>query len=539
MKAKFLLLALLAQFCSLTAMAYDAYIEATAYDAYIDGLFYNFSGDEATVTHNNGNDYYGDVVIPESVIYNGCTYRVTSISYNAFRYCHLTSITIPNSVTSIAYNAFQYSHFYSIKVEEGNTNFDSRNDCNAIIETKTNTLIKGCENTVIPNGVTTISNYAFYCCFELKSITIPNSVTRIGSSAFEHCSDLTSVIIPNSVTSIGSSAFHGCWGLTSITIPNSVTGIGSSTFSGCSGLTSITIPNSVTDIGSSAFQDCTSLTSVTIPNSVTTIGESAFEGCTSLRTVHISDISAWLKVNFEGQHANPLSFAHHLYLNEKEISKLVIPNGTDKIGAYAFDGCESLSSVVIPNTVKTIGENAFRNCTDLGSVTCLIKTPFKIDESIFCCDGDYIYDTVYMLATLFVPRGRDNFYAQLDGWKKFSSIQTTETQFTISYILDGEPYKEYEVQATDVVTPEPSPTKEGYIFSGWSDIPWYMPAENVTVYGHFTIDPDYETGVENIISTGSTENTYYTADGRKLSNPQKGINIIRISDGTIRKVLIR
>ncbi|MBO7068142.1 MAG: leucine-rich repeat protein [Bacteroidaceae bacterium] len=226
-------------------------------------------------------------------------------------------------------------------------------------------------------------------------------------------------------------------------------------------------------------------------------------------------------------------------MDGKEISKLVIPNGTDRIGAYVFDGCESLSSVVIPNTVKKIGENAFRNCTDLGSVTCLIKTPFILDESVFCCDGSYIYDTVYMLATLFVPRGRDNFYAQLDGWKKFSSIQTTETQFTISYIVDGEPYKVYEVQATDVVTPEPSPVKEGYIFSGWSDIPWYMPAEDVTVYGHFTIDPEYETGVENIISTESAERSYYTADGRKLPAPQKGINIIRYSDGTTKKVLVK
>ncbi|MBO4841670.1 MAG: leucine-rich repeat protein [Bacteroidaceae bacterium] len=226
-------------------------------------------------------------------------------------------------------------------------------------------------------------------------------------------------------------------------------------------------------------------------------------------------------------------------MNDKEVSKLVIPNGTEQISAYAFDGCESLSSVVIPNTVKKIGQYAFRNCTDLGSVTCLIKTPFKIDESIFCCDGDFIYDTVYMLATLFVPRGRESFYAQLDGWKKFENIQTTETQFTISYILDGEPYKVYEIQATEVVTPEPAPVKEGYIFSGWSDIPWYMPAENVKVYGYFIIDPDYETGVENNMSTEPTEKSYFTVDGCKQASLQKGINIIRYSDGTTKKVLVK
>ena len=213
---------------------------------------------------------------------------VTSIGWSAFSGCtSLTSITIPNSVTSIRSAAFaDCSGLTSIKVEAGNTSYDSHGNCNAIIETATNTLIAGCQNTTIPNSVTSIGNWAFSTCSSLTSITIPNSVTSIGSSAFLGCTSLTSSTIPNSVTSIGDWAFYNCTSLTSITIGNSVTSIGSKTFYNCSKLTSINIPNSVTSIGINAFWHCTSLTSITIPNSVTSIGDWAFSACSSLTDVY-------------------------------------------------------------------------------------------------------------------------------------------------------------------------------------------------------------------------------------------------------------
>jgi hypothetical protein len=140
--------------------------------------------------------------------------------------------------------------------------YDSRENCNAIIETESNTLLYGCQNTVIPNSVTSIGYEAFSGRFGLTSITIPNSVTSIGYGAFYDCDGLTSIEIPNSVTSIGNSAFAYCDGLTSVTFPQSVTSIGASAFYRCSGLTSIEIPNSVTSIGDWAFGGCSGLTSV-------------------------------------------------------------------------------------------------------------------------------------------------------------------------------------------------------------------------------------------------------------------------------------
>ena len=148
---------------------------------------------------------------------------VTDIGNNAFDGCiGLTSITIPNSVTGMGDNAFDgCSYLTSIKVEEGNTKYDSRDGCNAIIEKESNTLISGCKNTVIPNSVTSIGKGAFSRCIGLTSITIPNSVTSIGDNAFDGCSGLTSITIPNSITTIGDFIISDCDGLTSITFEGS------------------------------------------------------------------------------------------------------------------------------------------------------------------------------------------------------------------------------------------------------------------------------------------------------------------------------
>ena len=326
MKHKVSFFAILAMALGPIAFAYDFSAVAPSGQT----LYYKIVHGGAQVTSQN-DDYFnyttftaGDLTIPSSVTYNGITYSVTSIGNNAFECCaltsvtipnsvinigdgafnrcyglasvtipnsvtsigshaftwctDLTSVTIPNSVTSIGFNPFSWcDSLTSITVDNGNTVYDSHNNCNAIIETASNTLIAGCQNTVIPNSVTSIGSEAFSGCSGLTSLTIPNSVTSIGSEAFSGCSGLTSLTIPNSVTSIGSKAFSGCSGLTSLAIPNSVTSIGDSVFYGCHGLTSLTIPNSVTGIGDFAFYECYNLAEVicqaTTPPS---LGEGAF-----------------------------------------------------------------------------------------------------------------------------------------------------------------------------------------------------------------------------------------------------------------------
>ena len=259
---------------------------------------------------------------------------VTSIGSSAFSSCSsLTSITIPDSVTSIGSYVFENcDNLASITVASGNTIYHSAGNC--IIETESQTLIAGCNNSVIPTdgSVASIGNYAFRGCSGLTSITIPNSVTSIGNYAFYRCDSLTSITIPDGVTSIGDYAFQYCSSLTSIEIPDSVTSIGQSAFAYCSSLTSIKIPNGVTWIGSGEFQYCSSLTSIEIPDSVTSIGSSAFSGCSSLESI-------------------------------------TIPDSVTSIGIFAFSGCSSLESITIPDSVTSIGSSAFSGCSSLTSMT--------------------------------------------------------------------------------------------------------------------------------------------------------------------------
>ena len=228
-----------------------------------------------TINIGTENEYVNNIYIPSGA-FSDCT-GLTSIKTmgknnitigdRAFSNCTgLTEITLSNSVGLID-NAFDgCSGLTSITIESGNNIYDSRDNCNAIIETATNTLITGCQNTIIPNSVTEIGYSAFYGCSSLTEITIPNSVTSIGYSAFYGCSSLTSIVVES-----GNRAYDSRDNCNAIieTARNIL-------IKGCQ---NTIIPNSVTDIWDGAFENCTGLTEVTIPYSVSTITNSAFCIC--------------------------------------------------------------------------------------------------------------------------------------------------------------------------------------------------------------------------------------------------------------------
>ena len=402
------------------------------------------------------NEYTGNVIIPESVDYNGNTYPVTSIGSYAFSYCFdLTSVTIPNSVTSIGESAFSTCSglativseiktpfgignivelFYSVTVivpVGTKADYQSRGWSMRIVEvgegglvgsrieiegiyysirenntaaiSSVNRSISGAleiSSQVDFNGkkydVTSIGFEVFHYCSDLTSVTIPGSVTSIGEWAFAHCTGLTSITIPNSVTSIGSSAFQNCTNLTSVTIPNSVTSISDQTFTYCSGLTSVTIPSSVTSIGKSAFSGCSGLTSITIPNSVISIGNSAFANCRGLTSVTIP--------------SSVTSIGSSAFSGCKGLTSIIIPDKVISINDYTFEKCSGLTSVTIPKNITSIGESAFKDCSGLNTIISEIETPFEIG---------YIAD---YSATLIVPAGTKAAYQSTAGWSSFTKI---------------------------------------------------------------------------------------------------------------------
>ena len=219
-------------------------LHANAYDAVVNGIYYNLNSSSKTaeVTDNRSSDiyYFGRVNIPSSVSYDGTSYSVTSIGNQAFLYCDgLTSINIPEEITSIGENAFgncnniQSLYITDIKkwlqISFGNSYSCPLTSTDKDVKLYVNNALVSTLD--IPEGITTIPDYAFYRCSSLTSIHIPEGVTSIGGYAFSGCSGLTSVTIPNSMTSIGGYAFSGCSSLTSVIIPNSVTSIGESAFS--------------------------------------------------------------------------------------------------------------------------------------------------------------------------------------------------------------------------------------------------------------------------------------------------------------------
>ena len=374
--------------------------------------------------------------IPASVeFHDGVGYSVTSIGDYAFQDCTgLTSVTIPNSVTSIGEWAFSYCTGLTSVTIPNSVPSIGRNAFHGCTDMKSIT---------IPNSVTRIGDEAFWGCTGLTSVTIGNSVTSIGDGAFAYCSGLTSVHISDIAAwcaiSFGEYDANPLFYahnlylngelVTDLVIPNSVKSIGSRAFEDCTGLTSVTIPNSVTSIGEDAFYDvpnivysgyatgspwgarsingyvdgylvysdnaktnllaCSSAATgdITIPNSVTSIGERAFAYCFGLTSVHISDIAAWCAISFGDDDANPLSYAHNLYLNGELVTDLVIPNSVTSIGDYAFYYCTGLTSVTIPNSVTSIGDGAFSGCTSLTSVTIPNSVTSIGYEAFLSCSG--------------------------------------------------------------------------------------------------------------------------------------------------------
>lgn len=389
-----------------------------------------------------GNDDWGGA-------FQGCTgltsitipNSVTTIGYKSFAGCtNLISITIPNSVTSIDSDAFRdCSSLESMVVESGNTKYDSRNNCNAIIETTSNTLVAGCKNTIIPNSVTAIGNFAFYGCSGLTSIAIPNSVTSIGGYAFQNCTDLTSLTIPNSVTSIDDGAFMDCKSLTLI-------------------ISEIENPFVLLDGGEESsitypFKGIPSYAQLIVPQGTkakyqTTAGWNRFYNIVESSGkwgnnvyYYYNALTYKLTISGEGPMWNIEDYDEHpwKYLSVKMLeiepgvtsigdfaftrfgmTSVTIPNSVKSIGNYSFLFCGSLASVTIPNSVSSISPGAFQGCGKLTRVVSKIENPFAIDNTVF--------SNISSDAKLIVPKGTIGKYKATAGWNFANIVEATGSE---------------------------------------------------------------------------------------------------------------
>lgn len=224
-----------------------------------------------------------------------------SIGDCAFRYCsNLASIYIPKAVTNIGNYVFaDCCGISKFTVDEENANYDSRENCNALIDSKRDILIAGTSGTErIPDTVVGIGDMAFNNMANLVSVLIPASVQSIGTMAFANCSNLTDIVIPNSVQNIGNDAFEHCTKLSSAVLPNSIKDIPDEMFYDCQQLKYIIIPSSIIKIGRSAFSGCINLESIIIPASVKQISSYAFRSCKKLSNVTLYTEGAPLSIEW-------------------------------------------------------------------------------------------------------------------------------------------------------------------------------------------------------------------------------------------------
>ena len=376
-----------------------------------------------------------EVIIPSSVTINWAEVTVTSIGEKSFKDCSnlsyikipssvtsigneafcdcssLTSIEIPSSVTYIEYTAFrECSSLTSIIVEEGNTVYDSRNNCNAIIKTETNTLIVSCQNSVIPNSVTSIGYGAFAGCSSLTSIEIPNSVTSIGEKSFKDCSNLSYIKIPSSVTSIGNEAFCDCSSFASITCYAKI------------------VPETEID----AFEDCPENMTIYVPENSVTAYKSALPWSLYNIAAISDDIVPAVPENLV---ATPVStssiiltwdnaenaLSYNVYRDGELITNVTNTNYTDNNLIYNTKYCYTVTSVrnetesefSDESCVKTLGENISEISSSFSIYPNPVKDEIRISSENMI-EEVAVYDVYGRLQTTDNSQRTTDFFYRID-----------------------------------------------------------------------------------------------------------------------------
>ena len=315
----------------------------------------------------------------------------------------------------------------------------------------------------------------YYYYDNLFNNKVYTSNDEIGEYAFAYCSGLTSLTLPVGITSIGEFAFSGCSGLTSLTLPAGITSIGEYAFYGCSGLTSLNLPAGITEIGESTFSDCSGLTSLTLPAGITSIGISAFAYCSGLTSLNLP--------------AGITSINYGAFLDCSGLTSLTLPDGITSIGSRAFYGCSGLTSLTLPAGITSIGDDTFYGCSGLTSLTLPAGITWIGESAFSYCSG---LTSIYVYAEKIPRIGR---YA----FEGCASRKCT-------LYVPKETYDNYRL------------SEFGYF-------------ENIVEFDATGID-------KTTTSTDVEEVSRYSLNGQRLVGPTKGLNIVKYSDGSVKKVAV-
>lgn len=298
----------------------------------------------------------------------------------------------------------------------------------------------------------------------------------IGDYFFAKCTKLKSVILPNDVISIGQNAFGECSSLTSISIPAGVTSIGSAAFADCRSLTSITIPSSVTSIGIAAFLCCRSLTSISIPYGVSKIDDHTFDGCSNLVSISL-------------------------------------PDGLTSIGVCAFWGCYSLVNVILPNSICWLDEGAFSSCYNLVNIT-LPNNLLGLNDAVF-------YDCKSLI-NLTIPSSVSTIGDSAFGG--CSSLANIYLGWKNPVPITGNVFADVDTKTCKVYIPKG--TYDDYFISNWGEF------DNLIEYD--------VTGIDHASTMKKAKELMrYSINGQRFNHQSKGLNIVKYSDGSVRKEIVK
>lgn len=485
----------------------------SAYDFEVDGVYYNvLSLSDLTAEITKGKTVYTfeTFSIPSEVTYMGRTLNITKIGDSAFKNCKsLVSVTIPKSVTNIGNNAFD--------------------GCSSIT------------SITIPESVINIGNYAFRDCSSITSITIPKGVTNIGYYTFSGCSSITSITVPESVTSIEKGTFSGCSSITSITIPENITSIGFYAFEDCSNISSITIPESVTDIGGAVFKNCDNLESINIYSNIlqkkNIFGDfsNTFSGCSNINYFYISSSVNKIDDGIFSQDAINLKeiiiddSEQPLYLGVAEQLSYSRMVGGYKM-TYHYSGSFSKASFTSLEKVY-LGRNlSYKESSDLSTWN---YAPFSF--------YDFSYDS--KIKEIYIG----DYVTNLDGLE-ISKHRELEV-LTIGKGLSKIPSLYYHSKLTSLtLTSEVPQAASEFTNTQYLNMKVYVPKGSLAAYQAADVWKNFwnlqefdPTGINDAITNPhvAKEMKRYDAAGRAISSPQRGLNIIKMSDGTTRKIIVK